>query len=289
VSVSAAGRALFALAVIAAPNARAGDAERLIGIALVPDADTGVAWSARDIRSLDGVRVFLPGAENVAAVAAAADGTVFAIRGRRHFGVAAPHAAEVWYDTPLAGKTDGLAVIGDHVAWFVATDKGPQLALTADRGRHWSVQSLPVVDHGRLVLRASGVLELDGYVADCHSGDYSVRYRGRVGSNLWRRTRTGAETDYRGPSHFGTSDAADDKPFTGADAGVRAGSNTFWIEQAQLVGFRDGDDEQRVFDVHVPGGLSLSAADAHRRLLGVTKNDVWRWSATSGWQSLRAR
>ena len=282
-------RALFVLVAIAAPVARGGEADRLVGIALVPGGDTGFAWSAREIRSLDGVRLFLPGAETLAAVAAAADGTVFAIRGRTHFGVAAPHAAAVWYDTPLSGKTQGLAVVGDHVAWFVATDQGPRLALTVDRGRHWSVQSLPDVDHGRLLLRAGGVLELDGYVADCHSGDYSVRYRGRVGSNLWRQTGTGAETDYRGPSHFGTSDADDDKSFTGADDSVRAGPNRFWIEQAQLVGFRDGDDEQRVFDAHVPDGLLLVTADAHRRLLGVTKNEVWRWSATSGWRSLRAR
>ena len=253
--------------------ARGGQADRLVGVALVPGGDTGVAWSARGIRSFDGVRAFLPGAEPLAAVTAAADGTVFAIRGRMHFGVAARHAAAVWYDTPLTGSTQGLAVVGDHVAWFVATDRGPRLALTADRGRHWSVQSLPVVDHGRLLLRAGGVLELEGYVADCHSGDYSVRYRGRVGSNLWQQTGTGAETDYHGSSHFGTSDAESDTPFTGADAAVRAGPNRFWIEQAQLVGFRDGDDEQRVFDAHVPDGLLLVyCKDAHRRLLGVTKD-----------------
>jgi hypothetical protein len=57
---------------------------------------------------------------------------------------------------------------------------------------------------------------------------------------------------------------------------------------AGLVARRDGEIEDRVIANHVPDGFSLITADAHGRLLGVTKNNVWRWSRATGWQALRA-
>ena len=257
--------ALLAVESIASP-ASGDDADDLVGLAVVPGTDDGVAWSTRSIQSFDGSRVLLPGTGDVAAVTAASDGTVFAIRGQDRFGVAAPNAAPVWLPTPVAGKTMGLVVIANRIAWFVETDQGVQLALTADQGRHWKVQSLPFVDEGHLELRAGGVLELDGYIYDCHGGDDSVRYRGRIGSNHWRRTRTAAETAYRGPSHYKPSDGGDG-PLTGAVDTWR------WRDQKE----------------QLPDGVSVITADARGRLLGVAKRDVWRWSRAAGWQALRAR
>jgi hypothetical protein len=258
---------VLALLAIASPAAAAGDADDLVGLALFPGQDTGVVWSARSIQSLDGARVFLPGAANVAAVTTTADGAVVAIRGRNQLGVAAPNAAPVWRTTPLAGKTIGLVYVGNQIAWFVETRRRVALALTADQGRHWTVQSLPDVDEGHLELGAGGVLELDGYIYDCHGGDYSVRYRGRIGSGRWRLTRTAAETAFRWPSHYKPAERDRDGPLTGADETVRS----------------DGS-----IDEGAPDGFSLIAADAHGRLLAVTKSNVWRWSKATGWQPLRA-
>jgi hypothetical protein len=269
-------------------------ADDLVGIAMAPGSDAGVAWSVRNIRSLDGARVFLPGTEDVAAVAMAADGTVYAIRGRTRFGVAAPHAEAVWHDLPVTGKTKGFAVIGDRVAWFAATATGNVLTMTADRGRHWSTQTMPDdVDHGRLRLLAGGALELFGRVLNCHSGDYSVRYRGRIGSNKWRLAWSGAETEYRGPSQFGTSDDDYEGPFNGADEFIRGEGQAvvFWIRPnpAQLVSLRDGESEQRLLSEQLPAGLSLITVDAQGRPLGVTKSKVWRWSPAKRWQALGPR
>jgi len=290
--------ALLAIASIASP-ASGDDADNLVGLAVVPGSDDGVVWSARNIQSFDGSRVFLPGAANVAAVTTAADGTIFAIRGRNRFGVATPDGASIWRATPVAGRTKGLVIVADHIAWFVQTkaEGDVKLALTADQGRHWTVQSLPPdPDEGHLELRAGGVVELDGYIYDCHGGDYSARYRGRIGSNSWRRTRTAAETAYHHPSHYKPLER--DGPLNGADGTVRSGSIRFSVESAyeganghpaRLVGLRDGEIEDRVIANHVPDGFSLITTDARGRLLGVTKNDVWRWSQATGWQALRAR
>jgi hypothetical protein len=283
--------AVFAFTAIATLSASADD-DRLMGIAMTPARDRGVAWSRRSIESLDGRRVVLPGAGQVAAVAVGADGTVFAIRARSRFGVAGPGAAAVWRDAPIAGKTRGLVLIANRVAWIVDAGGGDKLALTADQGRHWNVQNLPHVDHGRLRLLADGVIELVGYMEDCHSGDYSVVYHGRVGSNRWREIRTGAETEFGEPTHFGSWMGEGDQPI-GSDGFLQG----FEIEPAhvdgdgkhqppRLVSHRGGDREPRVLDAHVPEGLTLMTSDAEGRPLGVTKDNVWRWSRASGWQAL---
>ena len=154
----------------------------------------------------------------------------------------------------------------------------------------------PEADEGHLELRAGGVLELDGYIYDCHGGDYSARYRGRIGSNRWRQTRTAAETAYHWPSHYKPSNG--DGPLTGADETVRSGSIRFSVESAyggenghpaRLVGLRDGEIQDRVIANHVPDGFSLITRDTRGRLLGVAKHNVWRWSQATGWQALRAR
>jgi len=152
-------------------------------------------------------------------VAVNAGGTLFAVRGRTRFGVAAPNAAPVWRALPMSGTTLGLAIVGDRVAWFFATAGDERLALTADEGSHWTVQRLPRADHGRLELLADGVLEIVAYIEDCHGGDYSVRYRGRIGSNRWRVVHTGPETEYRGPTHFGTWGSRDEPFVDRSDAG----------------------------------------------------------------------
>jgi hypothetical protein len=71
-------------------------------------------------------------------------------------------------------------------------------------------------------LLGDGALEIVGYIEDCHGGDYSVRYRGRIGSNRWRLVHTGAETEYRGPTHFGTWGSRDE-PFVDRSSAGRAG------------------------------------------------------------------
>jgi hypothetical protein len=234
----------------------------------------------------------LPGAGKVAAVATGADGTVFAIRGRSRFGVAGPGAAAVWRDTPIAGKTRGLVLIGNQIAWIVDVDGGDKLALTVDQGRHWTVQDLPHVDHGRLLLHAGGVIELVGYVENCHSGDYSIVYSGRVGSNRWREIRTGAETEFGEPTHYGSWNGDGGQPI-GSDGFLRG----LEIEPAHvdadgkdqppcLVSYREGDREARVLDAHVPEGLTLMTSDSQDRPLGLTRNNVWRWSKATGWQAL---
>lgn len=265
----------------------------LVGLAIAPGGDDGVAWSAREIRTLDGGRELLAGTQKLAAVTVSADGTVFAVRGRTRFGVAAPNAAAVWRALPMSGTTIGLALVGDHLAWSFATSDGEWVALTADQGRRWSVQKLPRADHGRLRLLAGGALELVGLIEDCHGGDYSVRYRGRIGSNRWRLTHTGAETEYGGPTHFGTW-GSPDEPFRDGGLFVTARSITYWIREdrdrrQRLMGTRAGEADEQVIDERVPDGLSLMAADARGRLLGVTRDNVWRWSAATGWTALRPR
>lgn len=266
-------------------------AEGLLGLAVAPGREDGVSWSAWQISSLDGARVLLPGPQRLRAVAVATDGTVFAIRGRDRLGVARPNATAVWRMLPRAGETRGLAVVADQLAWFFETRQGDQLALTADQGRHWKVQKLPFMDHGRLRLLAGGVLELAGYINDCHSGDSSVRYRGRIGSDCWRLIATEAETAYGRPTHFGTWRSYED-PFSANDGYIDGPSITYRItpddaEGYRLVGRPEGEADERVLDVSVPYGLSLMAVDARARLLGVTTDNVWRWSPATGWQSLR--
>jgi hypothetical protein len=113
--------AVFAFTAIAASSASADDG-RLVGIAMTPARDGGVAWSRRSIESLDGTRVVLPGAGQVAAVAVEADGTVFAIRGRSRFGVAGPGAAAVWRDAP--GGPDRFIVSPDGKTLLLGSSEG---------------------------------------------------------------------------------------------------------------------------------------------------------------------
>lgn len=288
--------ALFGLMAVAAA-ARADSPADLRGIALAPGSDEGVAWSEKEIRSLDGARAYLPGAGAVAAVTLTADGTVFAIRGSNRFGVAARDRAAAWRPTPVSGKTRGFIVIADRVAWFVSNKKDEWLVMTADQGRHWTVQTLPFVDHGRLQLLADGVLELAGYMENCHSGDYSVRYRGRIGSNRWRELGTDSETAFGEQTHFGSWASDDGVPFPPAVGSLNGKPIDFLIapaddekkEPARLLGRPGGESADRVLDAHVPDGLTLITSDTHGRPLGLTSDNVWRWSKATGWQALRPR
>jgi hypothetical protein len=241
----------------------AAPSEAAVGVATAKGKEFGVVWSARTIRSLDGGRVFLPGTENVRAVAVGDDGTVYAVRGRNQFGVEGPDAPARWLPPPVAGKTLGLDVIGGQVAWFVETKTSRMLALTADGGEHWTVQKLPPdVDVGSLSLRADGSLDLLAWVFNCHSGDYTIRYRGRIGSNRWRRTGTGPETDFRGPAHYGDLTAAGDR-----------------IEHLR---------RPAAYDTGRPDGLIVTTIDHRRRPLGVAKGQIWRWSDNTRWERLPA-
>ena len=276
--------AIFAFATLVTSPAGADDND-LVGITMTPARDGGVAWSSRSIRSLDGARVVLPGAGKVGAVAIGADGTVYAMRGRSRFGVAGPGAAPFWRDTPIAGKTRGLVVIANYVAWIVDADGGEKLGLTADQGRHWTIQNLPFVDHGQLRMLADDVIELVGLMEDCHSGDYSVVYRGRIRSNRWREVRTGAETEFGGPWHYGSSDLFSDESLQGMEIEPSHVDADGKQQPPRLVA-RVGDGEERVLDARVPEGLTLMTADAKERPLGLTRDNVWRWTQTAGWQAL---
>ena len=250
--------------------------DEIVGVAVAAGLDLSVVWSRHRIRSLDGSRFFLEGSEEVRAVALGGDGTVYAIRGNR-LGVARVRGTSKWHHTPVAGKTLGLEVLGDSVAWFAATDSSSVLALTGDGGRSWTVQTLPpIIDEGHLRLLPGGALELAGYVYDCHGGDYSVRYRGRVGSNRWRQVATGPETDYLWPSHFGPDDY-DRYPW------VAGPNGTYRVDQPQLLQLSE-NGSQIVLDEHVPDGLQLMAIDHRDRLLGLSGGRVWRWSARDRWQ-----
>jgi hypothetical protein len=282
--------AIFVFATLVTSPAGAAD-DDLVGITMTPARDGGVAWSRRSIRSLDGARVVLPGAGKIGAVAIGADGTVYAVRGRSRFGVAGPGAAPVWRDTPIAGNTRGLVVIANYVAWIVIADGGDKLGLTADQGRHWTIQNLPYVDHGRLRILADNVIELVGYMEDCHSGDYSVVYRGRVRSNRWREVRTGAETEFVGPTHYGSWNADADQPIVSDESLQGMDIEPSHVDadgkqQPPRLVSRDADREERVLDARVPEGLALMTADAQGRPLGVTRDNVWRWTQTAGWQAL---
>jgi hypothetical protein len=278
--------AIFVFATLVTSPAGADD-DHLVGITMTPARDGGVAWSRRSIRSLDGARVVLPGAGKVWAVAIGADGTVYAVRGRSRFGVAGPRSAPVWRDTPIAGKTRGLVVMANYVAWIVDADGGEKLGLTADQGRHWTIQNLPYVDNGRLRMLADDVIELVGLMEDCHSGDYSVVYRGRIRSNRWREVRTGAETEFGGPTHYGSSDQpmVSDESLQGMEIEPSHVDADGKQQPPRLVS-RVGDGEERVLDARVPEGLTLMTADAQGRPLGVTRDNVWRWRQTAGWQAL---
>ena len=237
--------------------------ETAVGVATAKGKDFGVVWSARTVRSLGGGRVVLPGTEKVRAVAVGDDGTVYASRGRNQFGVERPDAPARWLPAPVAGKTLGLHVIGGQVAWFVDTKGSSMLALTADDGEHWTAQKLPAdVDVGSLSVRADGSLDLLAWVFDCHSGDYTVRYRGRPGSNRWRRTGTGPETDFKGPAHYG-----------------ELTSTANWIERAQ---------RPAAYDTRRPNGLTVMTIDHRRQPLGLAKGRIWRWSDNSRWERLPA-
>ena len=272
---------------------QADDLPGFVGVAAATDANVAVAWTHGRIWSLDGSRTFLDGAERVRAVAVAPDGTLYTIRGQSRLGAVKPGGETEWHRAPLAGETRGLQVFGDRLAWIVdrelalTQDEGRsrKLALTQDEGRSWTVQDLPAdADHGRLRFLPDGAIDLLAYVENCHSGDYTVRYRGRVDSNEWQKTGTGADTEFDGEPHFGS----------GGLARVTLVSRHGWTFSLDTASSGSGERLIRsgpkghitVLDEDVPEDLELHAVDHLGRVLGLSSGRVWRWSTRGRWQTI---
>jgi hypothetical protein len=290
------------------------DVESWIGIAAATAGDELVVWSKTTIWSVAQRRSLLDGVDAVAAVAVAADGTVYAIRGDGGWLGVAKGAREEWRHPPLTGTTlglqhdslvdgamlaqlVGLQTSGRWLAWFLRPrrDRQARLALTEDGGRSWIVQDLP--EESPRELEAAAIrIEADGRLGllaayylriEC-GGRESVHLRGRVGSNVWRSRPDPVHAV--GISEFlGFGDDGRTLPV----ASVTGAGRTYSIRTTNNeVGFPERDHLVRISGnkhwilAEAPLGMILMAVDRHGRPLGMVEGRPWRWSRRRAWEAL---
>jgi hypothetical protein len=247
------------------------------GVAASGSVDVAVVWNQHRIRLLRGSRYLLEGADDVAHVGVGPDGTVYAVRGESLFGVAEPGGEEHWHVPPVAGESRGIFFLGTWVGWVVwRTDVGLVLALTRDRGKTWTTQELPAVDEAQIRLAsAGGDLDLLGRIYDCHSGDYSLRYRGHLGRGRWIKGR-GFESEASSLGHDGTV-----YPFPT----VKGRTSTYafsYVDSRHLLRLDRG--HKTLLDRESPKEMNLEAVDHLGRPLGILDGEVWMWSREKRWQ-----
>lgn len=249
------------------------------GVAAASSVEVAVVWNQHRIRVLRGSRYLLEGTDDVAQVGVGSDGTVYAIRGEGRFGVAEPGGEEHWHTAPVAGESRGIFFLGRWVAWMVwQTDVGLVLALTRDRGKTWTTQELPAVDEAQIRLTSgTGDLDLLARVYDCHSGDYSVRYRGRLGSRRWTKL-AGFESEASSLGHDGTV-----YPFPT----VKGRTSTYgfsYMDSRHLLRLDRG--HKTLLDRDSPKDMRLEAVDHLGHPLGILHGEVWMWSREKRWQRI---
>jgi hypothetical protein len=258
------------------------ESDEIQGVEASSVSEVVVAWSRNRVSILGEARELLDGKDPVGAVTVGTDGSVYAIRGTKNFGVAARSAIPVWRKTPVTGQTLALQVFGDWVAWLVQReDLGPVLALTRNQGRSWTLQPVPELDEGRLHLAADGTLDLVARIYDCHGGDYALHYTGRAGVHRWR------EVPWPTPGYSEASSIGHDG-FAYSTHTVSGREWTYALsheaQKVQLVRLLHG--KETVVDASVPDDLRLEAVDSRGRPLGVSGGRVWIWSPANGWESL---
>ncbi len=286
----------------AAPPAAIDRTRAWAGVAAAAGADVVVGWtdtgllvarSAERSRSQQG--------EEIAAVAVAADGTVFSIRGpsgpRRHRPQLAIWDLDAETSTsrklPMSGETISLQIAGDWLVWMFSAPSAAAatLALSRDQGRTWTVQALPDRDgftSGQLSIDRRGRIDLVAvrYMSMECGGSQVSRYRGRVGSDTWRQLWNEEGTEAISLGHDGEAHTM---------PSANNGRATFAIEhdwgapepRHRLV--RLARARATVVVDAVAADAELPAVDHRDRPIVLVGDRVFRWSSEDGargWQRL---